>query len=217
LRHRRTIDVGAFERTDGLWDIEASLTDSKTRDLALASGVRPQGLPLHELWLRLTVNRDLDIVDVEACSEWVPYPGQCEKIVPAYRELIGLNLLRGFRRAALEKLGGTAGCTHLTELCSVLPTVAVQAFAGDVWNKDKASSADASADGPPPFALGRCHALSFGGEAVQQFYPRWYGYVPANSRGAPPAGADASTHPISRSSNTAQTEGITHEDSRVSG
>ena len=117
-----------------MWDIEACLTDQKPRDVALASGVRPNGLPIHELWLRITIDRKLTVVDAEASSDWVPYPGLCEAANPAYRALIGLNLLNNFRRDTRRLLAGTAGCTHLTELCAVLPTAAIQAFAGDVWN-----------------------------------------------------------------------------------
>jgi hypothetical protein len=207
LRHRRAIRAEAYEREDGLWDIEARLTDHKPRDVVLASGVRPNGQPIHELWLRITIDRKLNVVDAEASSDWVPYPGECEAVNPAYRALIGLNLLNNFRREAGRLLGRTAGCTHLTELCGILPTAAVQAFAGEVWDTNKGSapggdpgdvpaggsngSADGLSDGQgepqkqdaqsndkPPFQLGRCHALRFDGEAVRQFYPRWYGQVP---------------------------------------
>jgi hypothetical protein len=185
LRHRRAIRAEAFERDDGLWDIEACLTDHKPRDVALAPGVRPNGLPIHELWLRITIDRKLTIVDAQASSEWVPYPGHCEAANPAYRALIGLNLLQDFRRHARRLLAGTSGCTHLTELCSILPTAAIQAFAGDVWNtRDSATDthesqqADERAPSEPPFQLDRCHALRFDGEAVRRFYPRWYGHVP---------------------------------------
>lgn len=221
LRHRRAIRADAYEREDGLWDIEACLTDEKPRDLTLASGVRPNGLPIHELWLRITIDRKLNVVDAEASSDWVPYPGLCEASNPAYRALIGLNLFQNFRRDAARLLAGTAGCTHLTELCAILPTAAIQAFAGDVWNTDKGrpgseepvgssnGSADGSAQGTqgsngqdaqdnasspqashqasepsndkPPFQLGRCHALRFDGEAVRQFYPRWYGHAPRST------------------------------------
>jgi hypothetical protein len=190
LRHRRTIRAEAFERDDGLWDIEACLTDHKPRDVALAPGVRPNGLPIHELWLRITIDRKLTVVDAQASSDWVPYPGHCEASNPAYRALIGLNLLDDFRRHVRRLLAATSGCTHLTELCSVLPTTAIQAFAGDVWTKraladnadrpDPASGAGASAvqTEEPPFQLGRCHALRFDGEAVRRFYPRWHGHAP---------------------------------------
>ncbi|WP_275925607.1 DUF2889 domain-containing protein, partial [Burkholderia sola] len=82
----------------------------------------------------MTIDRDLNVVDAEASSEWVPYPGHCQSAPPAYRALIGLNLFRNFRRNANRLLAGVAGCSHLTELCAVLPTAAIQAFAGDVWN-----------------------------------------------------------------------------------
>src|SRR5258705_2904234 len=203
LRHRRAIRAEAYEREDGLWDIEARLTDEKPRDVTLASGIRPNGQPIHELWLRITIDRKLNVVDAEASSGWVPYPGLCQVSNPAYRALIGLNLLNNFRRDANRLLGGTAGCTHLTELCAVLPTAAIQAFAGDVWNTNKGTpgekagsgSADTEAAGQhaagngqaeestaqPPFQLGRCHALRFDGEAVRQFYPRWHGHAPRTS------------------------------------
>ncbi|OLL29958.1 hypothetical protein BTH42_20275 [Burkholderia sp. SRS-W-2-2016] len=191
----------AFERADGLWDVEACLTDEKPRDVALASGVRPNGQPIHELWLRITIDRELNVVDAEASSDWVPYPGLCQTSNPAYRALIGLNLFHNFRRDAARLLAGTAGCTHLTELCAILPTAAIQAFAGDVWNTGDskpgadADSADAAADGTgehsndkPPFQLGRCHALRFDGEAVKQFYPRWYGHAPRPAERAASSG-----------------------------
>jgi hypothetical protein len=202
LRHRRAIRAEAFERDDGLWDIEACLTDHKPRDVALAPGVRPNGLPIHELWLRITIDRKLTIVDAQASSEWVPYPGHCEAANPAYRALIGLNLLHDFRRHARRLLAGTTGCTHLTELCSILPTVAIQAFAGDVWNtRDSATDnpeskqADEHPPSEPPFQLDRCHALRFDGEAVRRFYPRWYGRVPRGLATSDATAQAASMHP----------------------
>ncbi|WP_118180969.1 DUF2889 domain-containing protein [Paraburkholderia phosphatilytica] len=254
LRHRRAIRAEAYERADGLWDIEACLTDEKPRDTLLSTGVRPKGLPIHELWLRITIDTSMNVVGAEASSDWVPYPGLCEVSNPAYRALIGLNLLRNFRRDVARVLGGTTGCTHLTELCAVLPTAAVQAFAGTVWNTRDSSADETSRSGAkaatasgghqngvvgsndtPPFQLGRCHALRFDGEAVRQYYPRWYGHPPhpakgagstdaptrvnhANGAGSSPVGAqqENKTDNIEVQSNS-QTEGITHEDSRVPG
>jgi Protein of unknown function (DUF2889) len=204
LRHRRAIRADAYERADGLWDIEACLTDEKPRDTVLASGVRPKGLPIQELMLRITIDRELNVVDAEASSDWTPYPGLCEASNPAYRALIGLNLFQNFRRDVARLLGGVAGCTHLTELCAILPTAAIQAFAGDVWNTDKGApgeavpraqdtdgagagagqEADRHSNDKPPFQLGRCHTLRFDGEAVQQFYPRWYGRAPRSAERA---------------------------------
>jgi hypothetical protein len=188
LRHRRAIRLEAFERDDALWDIEACLTDEKPRDVHLASGVRPNGLPIHELWLRITIDRAFNIVDAEASSVWAPYGRLCAESNEVYRKLIGLNLLRSFRREVNQVLRGIVGCTHLTELCAVLPTAAVQAFANEVWDTDNGSPFSRAQDNAaeqPPFQLGRCHALRFDGPAVEEHYPRWYGHAPEGRRNEP--------------------------------
>ena len=151
LRHTRAIDIQAFARDDGLWDLDAHITDIKVNATKLASGVREGGTPLHDLSLRITVDRQLNIVAAEAVSDAVPYPGFCNTIGPAYAALVGLNLMQGFRHELKQRLHGIAGCTHLTELAQILPTAAVQAFANDVW-----PTHDAASDNVPhqkPFQL----------------------------------------------------------------
>jgi hypothetical protein len=172
LKHRRAIEASAYERDDGLWDIDAHITDVKTRDVALASGTRPAGEPVHDLWLRLTIDCEFNVMDASAVSDAVPYPGYCDVIGPAYREVIGLHLMKGFRRGIMERLSGTAGCTHLTELAQVLPTVAIQAFAGELLKTGDGRVVSPAPD-QKPFQLDRCHALRLDGEAVARYYPRW--------------------------------------------
>jgi hypothetical protein len=171
LKHTRAISIEAFARDDGLWDLDAQITDIKTRDSNLASGIRPSGLPIHDLSLRITIDTHMTIVDAEAVSDAVPYPGFCNTIGPDYKKLIGLNLLRQFRFGVNERLSGVKGCTHITELAQLLPTAAIQAFAGDVI--DTRDGADDSNFTEKPFQLDRCHALRVDGLAVAQYYPRW--------------------------------------------
>jgi hypothetical protein len=171
LKHRRAIEIEAFAREDGLWDIDAHITDVKTRDANLASGLRPAGEPLHDLSLRITVDTRFNIVDAVSSSDRMPYPGYCDAISPAYKKLVGMNLLKSFRLKAQEALGGVLGCTHITDLAVQLPTAAIQAFAGDVFDPNEASQASGKSD--KPFQLDRCHALRTDGPAVVQFYPRW--------------------------------------------
>jgi hypothetical protein len=174
LRHTRAITVEAYARDDGLWDLDASIRDVKTRDIELASGTRPGGAPVHDLKLRVTIDRQLNIVDAEAVSDAVPYPGFCDTIAPAYKKLIGLSLMKHFRLHLKDRLSGVLGCTHLTELAQVLPTAALQAYADDVF--DDRGGADASAStsaAERPFELDRCHALRSDGPAVATYYPRW--------------------------------------------
>ena len=183
--HTRSIRVEAYARDDGLWDLEANLTDTKSRDFPLATGMRAAGDPVHDMVLRITIDTKLNIVDASAQSLAVPYPGLCDTIGPDYRKLIGLNLLQDFRRHLQGRLWGVHGCTHVTELATVLPTAAVQAFAGEVFKTRDAAHAGHHADEKMPWQLDRCHALRVDGAAVARFYPRWY---QAKRRAAAPAG-----------------------------
>jgi hypothetical protein len=164
LLHTRRVRYEGYRRVDGLWDIEAHLTDIKNHDFHLATGVRRAGQPVHSMWLRLTIDRKFNIVEAAASSEAVPYPGGCETIVPAYRSLVGLNLVRSFRKHVRELFGGMRGCTHLTEMLAGMPTAAIQSFAGEVKQEDDRK----------PFQLDQCHALETSTETVRRWYPKWY-------------------------------------------
>lgn len=190
--HTRSIQVDAFARDDGLWDIEARLVDTKSRDFELATGIRAAGDPIHEMRLCVTIDTELNVVDAHAESLRVPYAGECDQIGPAYKRLVGLNLRNNFRRHAIDRLGGTKGCTHITELAGVLPTVAIQGFAGEVFRSH--SSAEAAANEEQmPFQLDRCHALRLDGPAVARYYPRW---------AKPKASPTASSHPTVKKAET---------------
>ena len=170
LRHTRSIEVAAYAREDGLWDLDANIRDVKTRDIQLASGVRAAGHPIHDLKLRITIDLDFNIVAADAASDAVPYPGMCNTIAPAYQALVGLNLMQHFRLHLKDRLHGVLGCTHLTELAQVLPTAAVQAYANEVLSTHEGVD-DTTTE--RPFQLDRCHALRVDGPAVAKFYPRW--------------------------------------------
>ncbi len=170
LMHRRALDVQVFARDDGLFEVEAELTDTKSRDVLLAGEVRQAGDPVHDMLLHLVVDRHLNIVEAASLTRWMPYPGVCDQHGNAYAKLIGLNLLKGFRLGVKDRLAGIKGCTHLTELCQVLPTAVIQAFAGVVIDTREGDEAT----GQPPFQLDKCHALRRDSENVQIHYPRWY-------------------------------------------
>lgn len=171
LKHSRAIQIAAFARDDGLWDIDAQITDTKTTDATLASGIRSAGAPIHDLQLRLTIDLQFNIVDLEAASNAVPYPGYCDTVAPDYRKLIGLNLVKGFRDGVRQRVSGIQGCTHLTELAQILPTAAIQSFVGAVFDTQEGASIGQQSE--KPFQLDRCHALKSDGAAVAQYYPRW--------------------------------------------
>jgi DUF2889 family protein len=166
LTHTRRVRYEGYKRADGLWDIEAHLTDIKNHDFRLKTGVRRAGQPVHSMWVRVTIDRRFTIVDAGASSDAVPYPGGCESIAPAYRALVGLSLIKDFRKKVREAFGGVRGCTHLTEMLAGLPTAAVQTFAGEMPEERE--------DGAKPFQLDQCHALESSTETVKKWYPKWY-------------------------------------------
>lgn len=169
LKHTRRIEVQVYARGNGLWEVDAVITDVKTRDAQLTSEVRRAGQPIHNMLLRLVIDEQFNVLEAGSETRDMPYPGACSEHGDAYAALVGLNLMRGFRYAVYERLGGVAGCTHLTELTQAVPTAVVQAFAGEVINT--------RGDGPnatQPFQLDRCHALRTDGPTVRAHYPRWF-------------------------------------------
>jgi hypothetical protein len=186
LMHRRAIDVQVFARADGLYDVDAALTDTKTHDMAVAGGLRLAGEPIHAMHLRLVVDDKTNILAAGSQTSWMPYPGACDQHGDAYAALVGLNLMQGFRLGIKDRLAGIKGCTHLTEMCQVLPSAVIQAFAGVVLD-----TREGGADGQAPFQLNRCHALRYDGPTVQTHYPRWFRDTSALT--ALPAAMPAST------------------------
>lgn len=166
LLHTRRVRYEGYKRADGLWDIEAHITDVKNHDFALRTGVRRAGLPIHDMIVRVTIDRKFNVVDALAVSDAVPYPGGCDAVGPAYEKLIGLNLVKKFREAVRERLGGVQGCTHITEMLAGLPTAAIQSFAGEMREERP--------PGRRPFQLDHCYAMDTAGETVKKWYPEWY-------------------------------------------
>ena len=162
--HARAIEIKGYRREDGLYDIEGHLLDTKPVDFKLAAGVRKSGEPVHGMWLRITVDRQLNIVDAAAAMDAMPYVGDCDRIVPAYRLLVGLAIRPGYQQRVKELLGGVRGCTHITELAGSLATAAFQTMAGQGLQDPSQK----------PFQLDRCHALAATAPAVARYYPKWY-------------------------------------------
>ncbi|SOE49331.1 FIG00432713: hypothetical protein [plant metagenome] len=165
--HTRCVRVEAFGRDDGLWDLEAQMTDVKSYDFPGRKGLHKAGDPVHDMHLRITIDADFNVLAAEAAYDAAPYGTGCSAIEPSYDGLVGLNLLRGFRQRVKERFSREAGCTHMTELAAVLPTVAVQTMA----NRRRT---EPQPEDVRPFQLGGCHALRLDGPMVKEHYPRWY-------------------------------------------
>jgi len=162
--HHRAISARGYKRNDGLFEVEAHLHDTKSFDFKLVSGVREANTAIHEMWLRLTYDTTLTIIDAEAATDAAPYAGTCGTITPKYKLLIGMSMRPGFSEHVRHAFGGVAGCTHLTDLISIAATTAFQNLAGQL-------PSDATRQ---PYPLNRCHALALAGAVVATHYPQWH-------------------------------------------
>lgn len=167
--HTRNIECHGYRRDDGLWDIEGHMVDTKTYafDNRYRGEVAP-GVPVHDMWLRMTVNDSLEIVDVEAVTDAHPYP-TCPEITPDYRKLIGSRLRPGWNRKVREMLGDVRGCTHQTRLLQELAVVAVQTVVTLLMREGRSGDTDRR---PPQ--IDTCHALRSDGPVVEEIHPRWF-------------------------------------------
>ena len=170
LQHTRAIECRGYEREDGLWDIEAHLVDTKTYVHTRRHGGRERkpGEPVHDMWLRLTIDLDMHVHDVEASTDSGPYP-YCGDITPNFKSLIGLKIGRCWRREVNARLGGIKGCTHLVELLGPLGTTAFQATG---------RAREARSAGQPmtkrPYQIGSCHVYKEDSPAVLERWPAFY-------------------------------------------
>ena len=123
--HTRRIACEAYEREDGLWDVEANMTDVKTYDTERGKA----GQPLHNMWVRLTLDTQFVIQAIESAMD--AYPQQtCPHAVNPMQELIGVKIGAGWQRDVRQRIGGALGCTHLRELLAPIATTAMQAMGG---------------------------------------------------------------------------------------
>ena len=139
MLHSRDIQIRGYRREDGLYDIEAQLTDTKTYGFASQDrGYVEAGEPLHGMWLRLTLDETMLIVGCEAATDHAPYT-MCPQAAPNFARLTGLRIKAGFLREVTHRVGGVAGCTHLRELLQQMATTAFQTInPHKAWREAKA-------------------------------------------------------------------------------
>ena len=67
--HNREISCKGFHRSDGLWEIEGRLTDRKNYSFENETrGTVNAGDPVHDMWIRITLDDNLLIINVEAAT-----------------------------------------------------------------------------------------------------------------------------------------------------
>ena len=191
--HTRQIETHGYYRQDGLWDIEGHMVDEKSYPFEnYDRGVIGAGNPIHNMWLRLTVDDDLVIQSVESSMDATPYQ-TCGGAQAIYQAAVGLRIGPGLRKALRERVGSGQGCTHISELFWPLATVAFQTIyvSRDQARKDAGlppykseknktkKNGDAAASSPSSsragsFLLNSCHSFRASSPVIEREYPHLY-------------------------------------------
>lgn len=181
--HTRRVECRGYRRTDGMLDIEGRLTDTKT--YAFPNDHRGEvaaGEPVHDMWLRLTVDDEFVVRDVEASIDHGPYE-ICPVITPNFKRLIGIRIGRGWRRSVRDAVGGVDGCTHLVELLGPIATTAYQAMYSEKHRQRRLAGehgeaveieVEEGAARPRPMLLNSCHAHGETSPVVKSRWPDFY-------------------------------------------
>ena len=173
--HTRTYQAQAYERDDGLFDVEVDLRDTKPFSFENSDrGYVAAGEPLHHMKMRVTVSETMEITDVEARTLASPYH-ICANITPSYKKLIGLRIVGGFTKRAQDLTGRAAGCTHLNDMLKVIGTTAFQGLWTIIARRrqDKAASPVAGKTAADAL-LNSCHAYEASSPIVKRQWPEAY-------------------------------------------
>lgn len=165
--HSRRIHCQGYRRDDGLWDIEAHLLDTRDEPMqTLGRGQIAPGEPLHEMWMRMTVDDELQVRDLQASIEQAPYPACPHFPRDRFEKLIGQRIAPGWTARVRLALGGVHSCTHLVELLGPLATTAIQTVYA--W---RGETLDGAQHRPPQDFVDSCHSLSREGQVARQLWP----------------------------------------------
>ncbi len=97
--HTRAVVFRGYHREDGLWDIEAELTDTKTYALERSErGDMPPGTPIHGMSIRATVDDHLTIREIASAMDHTPF-GECQQGADPMQRMVGVTMGPGWRQA----------------------------------------------------------------------------------------------------------------------
>lgn len=166
LHHTRQVQCQGFEREDGLWDIEAHMTDVKTHSVDNTErNYVAAGETFHDMWMRFTIDKTMKIHQVEAVVDASPFT-HCPGIASRFNQLEGTRISPGWHRMTKELFSGIHGCTHLHELLAPLATTAFQTLWPLTENMTVAKATEQMLDS--------CHGWSRHSDFVRKYVPHLF-------------------------------------------
>jgi hypothetical protein len=129
---------------------------------------------LHRMELGLVVRRS-DLVIVDAAADMRAYPHtECTDIEPAFKDLVGLSVARGYTRAVQERFGRQRGCSHLEFLARALGPVVIQAVTSAASQRRLRGDATESFSAlGQQLLLNTCHVWAEDGPGLEKIDMGW--------------------------------------------
>ena len=115
--HTRSVTCRAYQREDGLFDVEGRMTDTKPYDIDNRDrgGQIKAGEAIHDMSIRLTIDLDFNIHQVEAVIDHSPF-NICPIIAERFKRLEGEQIAAGWnskvKTIEIDGANHTFGSTH---------------------------------------------------------------------------------------------------------
>ncbi len=154
--------------------IRGRLTDTKPAGLYVHGDTEP--LDAHDMVVDLVVGfPTLEIESVEVVLDTHP-DVMCPSIEPAFQQMVGLSIARGFGRKLTELFGGPRGCTHVVALLRAMAPTAIQSIYSmeladpdrdpvEAWTRARSEARNDGA--ASTFVKNSCHVWADGGEKMR--------------------------------------------------
>jgi hypothetical protein len=128
--HMRRVEMRGYARSDGLFEVEGRVIDTKSRDFNAPTGSRSvrANEPIHDMGVRLIFDEDMTVHAVETFTNASPF-AICADGGSALQSVVGLRMVRGWSAEVKKRLSGPRACTHLMEMLIPLATTAFQTLA----------------------------------------------------------------------------------------
>lgn len=170
ILHTRQIVMQGIRRSDGLYEVEGRLIDTKPNPFraACAETDVPAGDPIHDMGVVLVFDDKMIVRDLRTFTNAAPYD-ICPLAGASLRAIIGLSMTRGWGAAVKAALAHADNCTHLVGLLGPMATTAFQSLSADRPGRAKAMDADGR-----PFKIDSCYAYGAQRSVVERVWPEFH-------------------------------------------
>ncbi|MFT3814932.1 MAG: DUF2889 domain-containing protein [Acidovorax sp.] len=168
--HWRRIDMRGFRRSDGLFEVEARLTDRKAHDFAPPSGGRhvAAGDTVHDHGLRVVFGEDMVIREIATAIRAYPYR-ECPGGGDTLQAMVGVRIGPGWNSELRKRLPAGDTCTHLKEMLAPLASAAFQTM-----YSVRTSFVDERGAQGRPRKIDSCYAYGASRELVALQWPEYH-------------------------------------------